>query len=374
MIDPIASIAVATVRLTLPAPLRLGSGEIASREYAAVRLTTEAGFVGSAYCLTREAPVEACVTRLVAPALVGSDSADPEAAWHRASRATVLVGRVGLVLRALGLVDIALWDVAAQRARMPLWQFLSGSPEPVPAMIVAAYPLADRSPESLADDVLRHAEAGYRLLKVARDTDPARMRRLLDTVAPGLPAAAGIVVDAAFCWEAPSAALAEISGWGGHPLAWLEDPLVPEDVEGYTELRRRAACPIGVGDELSSPASFRALVDARALDVLRLDVVAIGGVTPARGVMALAAEHGLDISFHIYPETSIHLAMAAGGIVETFERGIAGGNPLDPSDRLLTGGPAFNAGSAIASTVPGLGFELDWDLFTSGGVASGGSS
>ncbi|MGI8974176.1 MAG: enolase C-terminal domain-like protein [Gaiella sp.] len=365
MIDAIAAIDVATVRLSLPAPLRLGPIEIASREYAAVRVTTESGLVGTAYCLTRDAPVDACVTRLVVPALVGTDSAAPEAAWQLASRATVLVGRVGLVLRALGLVDIALWDVAAQRAGGPLWRLLGATPKPVPAMIIAAYPLADRSPESLADDVVRHAEAGYRLLKVARDPDPARMRRLLDRVASQLPSAASIVVDAGFGWGAPSAALAEVSSWGGHPLAWLEDPLVPEDVEGYADLRRNAACPIGVGDELSSQASYRALAAADALDVLRLDVVAIGGVTPARAVMRLAAEYGLDLSFHVYAETSIHLAMAAGGTVETFERGIAGGNPLDPADRLLNGGPEFSEGTAMASTRPGLGYELDWELFTS---------
>jgi L-alanine-DL-glutamate epimerase-like enolase superfamily enzyme len=364
VIDPIAAIEVATVRLALPAPLRLGPVEVASREYAGVRVTTESGLVGSAYCLTREAPVEACVTRLVVPALLGTDSADPAVAWHRVSRATVLVGRVGLVLRAIGLVDIALWDIAAQRAGVPLWRLLSGSPDPVPVMVVAAYPLADRTPESLADDVLRHAEAGYRLLKVARDPDPARMGRLLGRIATNAPADARVVVDAGFGWEAPSAALDELSIWGGHALAWLEDPLVPEDVLGYAELRRRAACPIGVGDELTSQQSFRALAEAGALDVLRLDVVAVGGVTPARQVLTLAAEHRLGVSLHVYPETSIHLAMAAGATIETFERGIVGGNPLDPADRLVVGGPTFSHGMATAPTATGLGYELDWELLT----------
>jgi L-alanine-DL-glutamate epimerase-like enolase superfamily enzyme len=364
VIDPIASIEVATVRLGLPAPLRLGRTEITSREYAGVRLTSEAGLVGSAYCLTRDAPVEACVSRLVAPALADTDSADPEAAWRVASRATVLVGRVGLVLRALGLVDIALWDIAAQRAGCPLWRLLSDTPKEVDAMMIAAYPLADRSPESLAGDVLRHAEAGYRLLKVARDPDPARMRRLLDTASGDLPAGASLVVDAGFCWEAPSPALEEISSWGEQRLAWLEDPLVPEDVDGYAELHGRIGCPIGAGDELSSQATFRALLEARCLDVLRLDVVAIGGVTPARSVLALAAEHAVGVSFHVYPETSVHLATATGGIVETFEPGIAGGNPLDPKDRLVAGGPVFGGGRVSTPTLPGLGCELDWELFT----------
>ncbi len=364
MTDPIRSIDTATVRLRLPAPLRLGPVEIASREYAAVRVTTESGLVGSAYCLTREAPVEACVTRLVAPALMGSDSLSPEDAWRRVSRATVLIGRVGLVVRAQGLVDAALWDIAAQRAGVPLWRLLAETPTEVRAMIVAAYPLVDRSPESLADDVIRHAAEGFPLLKVARDADPARMRRLLERALPELPAAAAVVVDAGFAWEEPGAALSELAAWGDPSLAWLEDPLVPEDVDGYVELRRRASCPIGVGDELSSQATFHSLVAARALDVLRLDVIAIGGVTPARTIADLAVGQGLDVSFHVYPETSVHLATAIGGIVETFERGIAGGNPLDPADLLVTGGPTFRDGLAVPPDRPGLGYELDWELFT----------
>ena len=364
MIDPIASIEVATVRLGLPAPLRLGPVEIASREYAGIRVTTESGLVGHAYCLTREAPVAACVTRLVTPALIGIDSADPAVAWHRASRATVLIGRVGLVTRAIGLVDIALWDIAAQRAGLPLWKLLGGSSTAVPAMIVAAYPLADRTPESLADDVIRHAEAGYRLLKVARDPDPVRMRRLLDRVVAGAPPDARLVVDAGFGWEEAQAALAELESWEADSLAWLEDPLVPEDVPGYVEIRRRAACPIGVGDELTSRQSFQALAVARALDVLRLDVVAIGGITPSRDVLALATAHDLEVSLHVYPETSIHLAMVSGAVVETFERGLAGGNPLDPADRLVIGGPVFAGGLATAAERAGLGYELDWELFT----------
>jgi L-alanine-DL-glutamate epimerase-like enolase superfamily enzyme len=365
--DAIVSIEVATCRLALPVPLRLGPVEIASREYAAVRVTTESGLVGSAYCLTREAPVEACVTRLIAPALLGTDATEPASAWRRAFRATVLIGRVGLVVRALGLVDIALWDIAAQRAGRPLWQLLAGSPDPVRVLIVAAYPLPDRTPESLADDVLRHAAAGYRLLKVARDPDTARMRRLLDRAASELPDEARLVVDAGFGWETAAAVLAETAAWGEQPLAWLEDPLVPEDIAGYAEVARNTAFPIGVGDELGSEATFRALIAAEGLEVLRLDVVAIGGITPARAVVELAVENSLELSFHIYPETSIHLAMAAGGIVETFERGVPGGNPLDPSDRMVVGGPVFDGGVATASAANGLGYELDWELLTRSG-------
>ena len=164
----VRAVRAGTATLPLPAPLRLGPVEITEREYAAVEVETEDGLVGKAYCLTRNAPVAACVERLVAPVVVGRE-ADPEALWDACSRATVPVGRTGLVVRAIGLVDIALWDVAAQAAGVPLWRLLGGVDPACPGLLVAAYPLADRTPESLAEDVIRYGAAGWTLLKVARD-------------------------------------------------------------------------------------------------------------------------------------------------------------------------------------------------------------
>jgi L-alanine-DL-glutamate epimerase-like enolase superfamily enzyme len=362
--DAIRSIETGVARIALPRPLRIGSGEIRSREYAAVRVTTESGLVGKAYCLTREAPVAECVRRLVAPALLGADASEPELCWQRAARATILIGRVGLVVRAVGLVDIALWDIAAQRAGLPLWQLLGGSAEPVPVMLVAAYPTPDRTPEELAADVIRGARNGYRLLKVSRDADPLRMRALLESAYAGLPDNARIVVDASFAWPDATTALAEISQWGDSPLAWLEDPVVPEDAANAAALRRGAAYPIGIGDEVSSLTTYAGLLDASAIDRLRLDVVAIGGVTAARTVQRLAAEHAVPVSFHVYPELSVQLAAAGGGIIETFDRDVPGGNPLDPAHTLISSGDIeLEAGASRPPLGPGLGFDLDWERF-----------
>ena len=359
----VSAVRVGTATLPLPAPLRVGPMEVREREYAAVQVETEDGLVGKAYCLTRSAPVAACVERLVAPVVAGRD-VDPERLWTDCSRATVAIGRTGLVVRAIGLVDIALWDVVAQASGVPLWRHLGGTDPAAPALMVAAYPLADRSPESLAEDVVRYGTAGYSLLKVARDPDPARMRRLLETAAAGLPGRARLVVDAGYGWRSSAEALAELPDWGVTPLAWLEDPLVPEDAEGCAAIRREGGHPVGVGDEVTHIGTFQALLDAQALDVLRLDVPAMGGITPSRRVQALAAERNVPVSFHIYPEVSVHLApLQAGSIVETFDPELPGGNPLDPAHMLCSGGPAFRDGTAYAPEASGLGFELDWARF-----------
>lgn len=361
MTDTITSVEALTTSIPLPEPLRLGAMEVRIREYAAVRVTTADGAVGRAYCLTRDAPVAACVERLLAPHVLGGDAARPEQLWDRCFRATLAVGRVGLVIRALGLLDIALWDIAAQLEGRPLWRMLGGTEPAVEVMMVSAYPLPTRSPESLADDVIAHGRRGFRHLKVARDADAERMRRLLEHARAALPDDCRIVVDGGFGWRDPHEALEELATWGDPVLAWLEDPLVPEDTAGYAELRERSGLPIGAGDDVTDPRTLRALLDADALDVLRLDVVSIGGVTAARRVQELARERGVPVSFHIYPEVSVHLAAGhRGALVETFDAAIPGGNPLDPAHRLIQHGPPIDGGVMRAPEAPGLGFDLDW--------------
>ena len=139
---------------------------------------------------------------------------------------------------------------------MPLWRHLGGSDPTSPLMLVAAYPLADRSPESLAEDVAHYGTAGYTLLKVARDHDRSRMRRLLEAAAADLPATARLVVDAGYGWRSSDEALAEVPDWGDTPLAWLEDPLVPEDAEGCAAIRRQGGHPVGVGDQVTHIGMF----------------------------------------------------------------------------------------------------------------------
>jgi L-alanine-DL-glutamate epimerase-like enolase superfamily enzyme len=359
----VRAVRAGTATLPLPAPLRLGPVVVTEREYAGVEVETEDGLVGKAYCLTRGAPVAACVDRLVAPIVTGREP-DPETTWDACSRATVLIGRTGLVVRAIGLVDIALWDVAAQRAGVPLWKLLGGTDPVSAAMLVASYPLADRTPESLGEDVVRYGAAGWTVLKIARDPDPMRMRRWLETAAAGLPEDARLVVDAGYGWRSSDEALAELQLWGETTLAWLEDPLVPEDAEACAAVRRAGLQPVGVGDEVTHISTFRALLDADALDVLRLDVPAVGGVTPALRVLELAAGRGVPVSLHIYPEVSVHLApLRPGTIVETFDGSVPGGNPLDPAHLLSSCGPTFRDGTAAAPETSGLGFSLDRERF-----------
>lgn len=350
----IARIDTATAVLPLPAPLHLGAMTVTRREYSAVRATADDGLTGVAYCLSREAPMAEIVDRLVAVHAVGADADDPAATWERMLRGSAIVGRVGLVRRAIGLVDIALWDIAARRAGLPLWTLLGTGDGPRESMLVAAYPSTDRTPREVGDEVLAQAD-GWTNVKISRIPDPAYMRDLLSMLNAELPDTTGLVVDVGFGWPDVETALTEIAQWGDPRLAWLEDPLLPEDAEGVARIRRESGLPVSVGDEVTDPAVLKALVEVGGVDVLRLDVVAIGGVTPAREMIAWAAERGVPVSGHVYPEVTAHLGIG----VETFARGV---NPYDPAPSFILGGPSFE-GRVRPTDAAGLGFALDPTVF-----------
>ncbi|MFB7889464.1 enolase C-terminal domain-like protein [Cellulosimicrobium cellulans] len=413
----VVAVRTATTVVPLPQPLRLGAMTVERREYVGVRVVADTDdgrtVAGESYALTREAPMAELVDRLVAPHVVGREVVASDgiaaresvgAAWDAALRGSAIVGRVGLVRRAIGLVDVALWDLAGRLAGRPVWSLLddgadlAGPPHrgaaehddaspaavaaPRPAILVAAYPTPGRTARDVADEVLAHARAGWPLLKISRSPDRALMRDLLAILRAELPhvtgrptvaGRSGVVVDVGFGWRDADEALADLDAWGvtgaaGQPgdaepvLAWLEDPLLPEDAVGAARVRDASGLPLSVGDEVTDPEVFAHLAMLGALDVPRVDVVAIGGITVADPLVRAWAARGMVVSSHVYPEVSVHLGGAAGIGVETFDRTPAG-NPYDPAPLLVRGGPVFDGGHATPPDAPGLGFTLDRDRF-----------
>jgi L-alanine-DL-glutamate epimerase-like enolase superfamily enzyme len=320
------------------------------------------GYVGKAYALSRDLPVAEIVGSALANVLVGRDSGEVAARWNDCYRATLPAGRVGLVMRAISLIDIALWDIQAQRARLPLWRLLGGLQPDLPVSMVSGYLSQGTSPEKVADMVLEHASAGYRYLKVARASDPALTSRLLALVHDRLPASSRLVVDGLWVWPTVRAAVEEISSWSEHDrLAWVEDPFPPEEIDLCAEFRKRSRVPLGLGDELTDRSVFQALLAAQAIDVVRVDATAIGGISGAVRIMHLAAANGRDIAPHFYPEVHVHCAAALPGClaVEMFD---PAGNDFEFSHRFVIGGVRLTEGRAQAPEAAGLGFDLDWEL------------
>jgi L-alanine-DL-glutamate epimerase-like enolase superfamily enzyme len=251
--------------------------------------------------------------------------------------------------------------VKGKRVGLPVWRLLGGDDPATTCVMVAGYPTGDNA-KVLGERVAEYAREGHSLVKVAYDKRPEHMRTLLEVAVGGMPGSTRLIVDTGWAWTRAQEALADIALWSdAAPLAWIEDPLPPEDIDGYARLMRGRTVPIGVGDDYTDVAGSRSLVLRAGVDVLRIDVPAIGGVGRSVHLAHVAEAAGAVVSFHVYPETSVQVAagLGRGALTETFD---GRDNAFDPAGLLYEGGPAFSPDKCVASEAPGFGLELDHDF------------
>src|SRR5262245_48469398 len=144
-------------------------------------------------------------------------------------------------------------------------------------------------------------------------------------------------------------------------IAWLEDPVHHSDVAGLADLRRRLEVPVAAGEHLYHLPAFRALLEARAVDVVILDLARVGGITPWRKIAALAESHGVAVCGHVVPEVQLHLPAAIPNalLVEYVPR----------SAGILQAMPRLEDGDLVVPAATGLGLALDADAIRRYSVA-----
>ena len=350
-----------TVALPLERPLWASGLRIDKREFFLIRAETGSGCVGYGFHKSRGLVLDRIVADNLAPIVQGMDPLASERIWNAMYNGTLLAGRTGAVMRAIGTLDIAIWDIRARLAGLPLHQLLGGFRERCPILLVTGYyeeePL-DLGP--MIEDMQAHLAEGFRKFKIAGgmledDAELERVRTARQTLGPE----PGLVVDVNWVWSDLKQALRNARRWEAFDLAWIEEPFPP----GSTHLRKRFAdaspVPLGIGDEQCGVPFFRDLMATQSADVIRVDTPVLGGITPTLRVIALAGAWGLPVSPHIYPEINIHLSAAFEHVeaVEAFSRRSA----LYQIDRFITPPLTYDRGHAIAPTVPGLGFTVDWE-------------
>jgi L-alanine-DL-glutamate epimerase-like enolase superfamily enzyme len=299
-----------------------------------VELETDEGLVGigetdlnawvARACI--EAPGTHTMDRGLGQLVLGMDPADPERCWRELYVGTAMTGRRGALVHALGAIDLALWDLAGQAAGRPVWQLL-GDARPEGALVPYASLLPsgeggwEEFAETLAGQAVGASRLGFRAAKLELLTrGPYRHSglsipddRLVEVIASVRRATGpefSIMVDVGYGWNDWREALAVIETWAEHDVFFVETPLWTDDIDGYAELVRRSPVPVAAGEWLATHHEFAAYTARRALDVLQPDVGRVGGLTEARRVTRLAAEHGLRVVPHGW-KTGITVAATA---------------------------------------------------------------
>jgi L-alanine-DL-glutamate epimerase-like enolase superfamily enzyme len=346
--------------LPLDSPLDFGSFQVASREYTAVRLRTSDGLVADGLALTRRSPVDVAIADILAPLMVGRDALDRTGRAAELARGTRALDEFGVIGRARSMLEICLWDIAAQADGIPLWRMLGGSPRELDVLLVEGYRVPEESDSEFGERLAERTTEGFRRFKIegASYRDPRQLAARIEAFRRHAGEEPTLVVDLAWSWADAATGLDAIQHWRPFGLAWVEDPMPRGEVGEIATLRREAGVPIGVGDEATDAGELLDLMAAEALDIVRIDALALGGVAAALGLAAQAQARGLAVSLHEMPELHEHLAFAIPGSdhVEMFPQD----RPFVNSHQLLrhTTLERVERGRLRPSQAPGTGIAL----------------
>ena len=352
-----------------------------------VEIHTDEGLVGVGESDVNPWIARACITAPgthnmglgLTELLVGADPLDVEGLWERMYVGTAMNGRRGAVINAIGALDIALHDLRGKALGKPCHELLGG------AVRDHITPYASLQPEtssfaefreSMVEWARRAVAAGFRAVKAEVTFDGPyahtglrepweRSTELLSAVRTAIGPDVALLVDVQYAFADADTALGVLADWEGLDLFFVETPLWPDDLDGYRRLADEQPIPIASGEWLTTRFEHLDLMRRGKVAIAQPDIGRVGGLTEARRVCDLAAEHGVRIVPHLW-KTGISIAAAAHLAAATAHCDYIEYLPAElsasPLRKDLTSDELRMVDGVIAlPTRPGLGVEIDRD-------------
>lgn len=326
---------VRTTRVEYPykeRPIISGAGVNANRRALLVHIKTDTGIEGIGEAGIAGGPAVSTSTVIeqeLAPLIMGQDPFEVERLWQLMYIRSRQHGRSGIIMHAIGGIDIALWDIIAKALDQPLYRVLGAMRDRLPAYGSGGFYQEGKTTADLADECRSFVEQGYRAIKIkagrnriqnsfapiemtANNTletvtlreELERVRAVREAIGPDIP----LMVDASCNWTAKTAMF---MAQQMEPLniAMLEEPLSPDDIEGSALLAASTSIPIGGYEtETGGLYAFRNYIDRRAVDIVQVDIGRAGGITEARRIAAYAYAHHMPFTPHVYTSAVIFAA------------------------------------------------------------------
>ena len=355
--DKITSVTLSLVFLPLDRPIsdaKVLTGRqrpMTQIAFLFAEIATLEGHEGVGYSYSKRAggPGLYAHAKEIADDVIGEDPNDIQRIWTKLVWAGASVGRSGLATQAIAAIDIALWDLKAKRAGLPLAKLLGAHRDSV-----ACYNTSGGFFSSPLEEIIENAhnslERGIGGIKIkVGQPDPRIDLNRVEAIRAELSDEVALMVDANQQWDRVSALRIgrQLERYG---LTWIEEPLDCYDAEGHAMLADKLDTPIATGEMLTSTAEHRLLIERRSVDYIQPDAARVGGITQFLRIMALGEEAGLKLAPHFAMEIHLHLsaAYALEAWVEHFDW-------LEPlfNERLRIAG-----GRMHVPARPGLGFSL----------------
>ncbi|NGN64822.1 mandelate racemase/muconate lactonizing enzyme family protein [Streptomyces sp. A7024] len=274
-------------------------------------ISTEAGHEGLGFSYSKRAGGRGqyAHAKEVAGELLGEDPSDIGRLWTKLVWAGASVGRTGLATQAIAAIDVALWDLKARRAGLPLAKLLGAHRD-----AVRCYNTSGGFLHTPIDEVCANATAslergiGGIKIKVGQPDTAADLKRL-EAVRSHLGDDVPLMVDANQQWDRTTA-LRVGRAMESFNLTWIEEPLDAYDTEGHAALAAALDTPVATGEMLAGAAEHVALIEGGACDIIQPDAPRVGGITQFLKVAALAEHRRLQLAPHFAMELHLHLAAA----------------------------------------------------------------
>ncbi|MBY0523139.1 MAG: mandelate racemase/muconate lactonizing enzyme family protein [Gemmataceae bacterium] len=286
-----------------------------SQDTLVVRVSTDSGIVGvgevdSSPAVAKaaiEAPMSHKICRGLAECVLGEDPIEIDRLVHRMYEGTIFMGRQGAVIQAMSGVEIALWDIFGKAVKRPVYQLLGGGFRK--KFRAYASILFGDTPKETEEIGKRWVGAGFKAVKFgwgpmgqSEESDIAHVRAARRGIGPD----AELMIDAGLCWDTATA-IRRSKQFEEFRPTWLEEPLHPDNVEGYGRLVAQSPIKIAAGEEVCDIKEFQRLMDVGGIDVVQVDVTRMGGLARSKRVGWESAErHRLCVN-HSY-KTGVNIA------------------------------------------------------------------
>lgn len=357
----IESVAVCIARVPLDNAVTFSTRVVSAREYCLVKVRSTDGIEGVGYCYavnTSGRLLSVAVTDLLGARLIGEDSLRVEGLWQEMYQEALLQGRTGAVMRALSAIDIAVWDLSARTARLPLYQYLGAVvKDRVPAYASGGYYLPGKTPAKLGEELAGYVRDGFTAVKMKTGRlSPGEEEERVRAAREAIGRDVLLMLDANNAWHDLPTALRYMERFEPYDPYWIEEPFSPDDLENHARLAQRTRVTVATGEIEAGRWRFKEMLDKGAAGILQTDATVCGGVSEWRRIAATAASYGVTVSPHAWHDVHVHLAASApnAGYVEFM-----------PDDhivnfrRLIDRQLVAEKGDLLLPQTPGLGFGFD---------------
>jgi len=279
-----------------------------------VEVETDAGVTGVGHGNWLTGAIATVVDETLSKLVVGEDPRRREELWEKMYRATIPFGRKGVAVEAISAVDIALWDIAGKVDDRPVYELLGGpAKEEIDCYASNLHPV---DTETIAEEALSYVEQGYDAMKLRFKHGPeagrkgmreneAFVRAVREAVGDDIDVAA----DAYMGWDV-NYAREMLGRLERYDLLWVEEPIIPDRIDGYAELREATSVPIAGGEHEFTAWGHRELLERDAVDVLQPDVHRVGGLTEMQKIAGMARSHGVPVIPHTGTPATLHFVAA----------------------------------------------------------------